>query len=201
MLTLTSPRLVVAAAPSLLPVVRELPADLETPVSIYLKLACQPCPSFLLESVTGGEQVARYSFIGVNPSAAYVLKDGMMLRHKDGQITPLDVTAGQDPLDVLRDEMSSYQTLPVPGAPRFAGGLAGYLSYDVARYFEPTLPLAPHADLPEAIFLLADTVVAFDHAYGRMLLIANVPLTGDEAAARAEGAARLDALQARLASP
>jgi anthranilate synthase component 1 len=83
--------------------------------------------------------------------------------------------------------------------PRFNGGLVGYLGYDAVRFFEPTLQLAPHPQLPDAIFLLADTVVAFDHAFGRMLLITNVPLSDGEAHARAEE--RLDALQQRLESP
>jgi anthranilate synthase component 1 len=187
-------------APNLLPVVRELPADLETPVSIYLKLAGHS-PSFLLESITGGEQVARYSFIGVNPSEAYVLQGGQLVHHGPDGAAQMAMPAGSDPLDILRAEMARHSPLPRPGLPRFAGGLVGYLGYDVARYFEPSLRLSVRDDLPEAIFLMADTVVAFDHAYGRLLLIANVPLGDDEGAARSEGEARLDALQARLSGP
>ena len=192
-----------STVPNLLPVVRELPADLETPVSIYLRLAGQG-PSFLLESITGGEQVARYSFIGVNPSRAYVLQGDRLAYH--GPEGPVYLPSrGADPLDVLRGELGRYVPAPVPGLPRFAGGLAGYLSYDVARYFEPSLPQRAHETLPDAVFLLADTVVAFDHAYGRLLLIANVPLGSEDAdayaAARAEAEVRLDALQARLAGP
>ena len=192
-------------SPNLLPVVRELPADLETPVSVYLKLAGEG-PSFLLESVTGGEQVARYSFIGIQPSQAYVLRLCCLEKHTlQGLQTPgkqeLPLPAGCDPLSVLKSELSAYTPYPVPGLPRFSGGLVGYLSYDVLRYFEPTVPLQPHADLPEGIFLLADTLVAFDHAYGRLLLIANVHLNGDESAdaARQAAEARLDAIQSRLA--
>jgi anthranilate synthase component 1 len=194
----------VATVPTLLPVVRELPADLETPVSIYLRLAGHG-PSFLLESITGGEQVARYSFIGVDPSEAYVLRGNRLAHHKPDRVSIMSLAEGLNPLDVLRDQLARCQPLPVPGLPRFAGGLAGYLAYETAQHFEPVLKLrrsANEADpLPDAIFLLADTVIAFDHAYGRMLLIANVPLSDDEAAARVEGEARLDALQRRLAGP
>ncbi len=191
-------------SPNLLPVVRELPADLETPVSVYLKLAGEG-PSFLLESVTGGEQVARYSFIGIQPSQAYVLRPCCLEKYSfQGLQAPrkqeLALPAGCDPLSVLKSELAAYTPHPVPGLPRFSGGLVGYLSYDVLRYFEPTVPLQPHADLPEGIFLLADTLVAFDHAYGRLLLIANVHLNGDQSADAARQAAeiRLDAIQGRL---
>ena len=189
-----------AQAPNLVPVVRELPADLDTPVSVYLRLSGQG-PSFLLESVTGGEHVARYSFIGVDSSRAYVLRGRKLETHTARGMTVADLPAGQDPLDALRAELAPYRPLPTPGLPRFSGGLVGYLGYDAVRFFEPTVSLKPHADLPDAIFLLADTVVAFDHAYGRLLLIANAHLDGDEAAARAEAEARLDALQRRLAAP
>ena len=190
----------VSARRHLVPVVRELPADLETPVSVYLRLAGGQ-PSFMLESVTGGEHVARYSFIGVNPSRAFVLRGRSVECHTPVGVTQETVPPGLNPLDVLRAELSLYTPEIVPGLPRFVGGLVGYLGYETMRYFEPTLKLAPHADLPDAIFLLADTLVAFDHAYGRLLLIANTRLNGDEAAARAEAEARLDDLEHRLSAP
>ena len=183
--------------PNLLPVVRELPADLETPVSVYLKLAGEG-PSFLLESVSGGEQVARFSFIGIQPSQAYVIRPCSLERHSAAGIDHLDLPDGCDPLNVLKDEMASYTPIQVPGLPRFSGGLVGYLSYDVVRYFEPSVSLQPHDDLPEGIFMLADTLIVFDHAFGRLLLIANAHLNGDEAQARLDAEARLDAIQDRL---
>jgi anthranilate synthase component 1 len=186
--------------PNLIPVVRELPADLETPVSIYLRLAGQR-PSFMLESVTGGEHVARYSFIGVNPSQAFVLRGRTAARHTPAGVTHEVAAPGANPLASLRAELNRQTPQIVPGLPRFVGGLVGYLGYETMRFFEPVLKLAPHADLPDAIFLQADTLVAFDHAYGRLLLIANAHLNGDEAAARAEAEARLDELERRLAAP
>ncbi len=185
---------------NLLPVVRELPADLETPVSVYLKL-CDRGPSFLLESVTGGEQVARYSFIGVNPGRALICRGREVIHHAHNEVARWQIPPGHDLLDVLRGELARYRPEPVPGLPRFAGGLVGYLGYDAVRFFEPTLLLAGHATLPDAVFLLADTLVAFDHAFGRLLLIANVHLDGDEAAAHREAAARLDELEARILAP
>ena len=185
---------------NLIPVVRELSADLETPVSIYLRLAGQG-PSFMLESVTGGEHVARYSFIGVNPGQAFVLRGQRVERHTPTGVTSETVPMGVNPLEVLRAELDRCVPQIVPGLPRFVGGLVGYTGYETMRFFEPSLTLTPHATLPDAIFLQADTLVAFDHAYGRLLLIANAHLNGDEAAARADAEARLDDLQRRLAAP
>ncbi len=198
-------QLVNTAVPNLIPIIRELPADLETPVSVYLKLAGSG-PSFLLESITGGEQIARYSFIGVQPSKAYVLQDGawQVCTFADGQtLQPCNVATLQptSPLSFLRAEISQYHLAPTHGLPRFAGGLVGYLGYEMMRFFEPTVPLSPHPDLPDAALLFADTVVAFDHAFGKLLLITNAYVDGDEQAARAAAEARLDALEARLQGP
>jgi len=189
--------------PTLLPppLVRELPADLETPVTVYLKLARQG-PSFLLESVTGGEQLARYSFIGVHPSRAYLLRNDTIERHAGGEVTTIPIPAGSDPLGCLRAELDRFRSLPLPGQPRFTGGLVGYLGYEMIRYFEPSVGVTTHSELPDGIFLLAGTVVAFDHAFGRLVLIANIdPDENNEEAARREAEARLDALEHLLAGP
>lgn len=183
------------------PLVRELPADLETPVSVYLKLAGKS-PSFLLESVTGGEQLARFSFIGIHSSRAYVLKSQAIQCTTNGVTTSILLPPGQDPLDILRSEMSRFEINHVPGLPRFAGGLVGYLSYEMIRYFEPSVAIQPNPDLPDGIFMLADTVVAFDHAFGRLLLIANVyPGEDGEESARQAAEKRLDEIERRLAEP
>lgn len=181
---------------TLTPVVRELPADLDTPVSVYLKLAGQG-PSFLLESVTGGEQVARYSFIGVDTRTAYVCEAGRLYEITSGRRRGLPLEDGEDVLDCLRKILAQYRPVRVPGLPRFCGGLVGYLGYELAREFEPGLTLPPLEDVPEAIFLLADTLVAFDHAYGKVLLLTHT--SESEAVGQAE--ARLDALEARLREP
>ena len=189
-----------AHARTLIPIIRELPADLETPVSVYLKLAGAR-PSFLLESVTGGEQLARYSFIGVNPSQAFVLRGRTVARHGPDGIAEIALPDGEDPLGFFRGELGRYNSVSVPGLPRFSGGLVGYLGYDTVRFFEPSLALADHPDLPDAIFLLADTVVAFDHAFGRLLLITHAQVGDNEEAGRAEAKARLQEIERRIASP
>ncbi len=195
--------------PNLYPVVREVPADLDTPVSVYLKLAGVG-PSFLLESVSGGEQVARYSFIGTRLQTAYVLRGRRMAIHTPEGVEQHSLPDGGNPLDLLRGVLEGYVQArdlraQVSGLPRFAGGLVGYLGYETASFFEPSVEsgmISGEEDgLPDAIFLLADTLVAFDHAYGRLLLIANTGMEEDGTADIANANARLDELQTRLEGP
>lgn len=159
------------AAP-LTPIVRELPADLETPISVYMKLRGAG-PSFLLESVTGGEQVARYSFIGVQPSRAYVFREDKVeirdFRHGSDDSMIMDVD--QNPLDILRSVLQRYPFEAPPRLPRLTGGLVGYMGYELMRFFEPSVHLNGPADLPDAIFLQTETLVVFDHAFQKLLLI------------------------------
>jgi anthranilate synthase component I len=156
----------------LTPIVRELPADLETPTSVYMKLRGTG-PSFLLESVTGGEQVARYSFIGVQPSRAYVFQgDEVCIRDfHSGLNDSLTLGVDQNPLDILRPVLQRYPFQSLPGLPRLTGGLVGYLGYEMMRFFEPSVHLDSRADLPDAIFLQTETLVVFDHAFQKLLLI------------------------------
>ena len=190
----------------ILTVVREIPADLETPVSVYLKLAGNE-PSFLLESVTGGEQIARYSFIGVGPSHIYLLRNGQLEIRSPNGVTSQDIVSGGNPLDILRSEAQLFQAKSIPGLPRFSGGLVGYIGYECAAFFESKAIPEGNARWdeigmpPDAIFLMADNVIAFDHAYGKLVLIANAPVDGDERDARQEGERRLDELQQRLEQP
>ncbi len=157
------------------PCIRERPADLETPISIYLKLAGEE-PSFLLESVSGGEQLARYSFIGVQPSRAFKLSGGKLSIIDPNHLRPDETHSladGQNPLALLRTELAQRSHPAEPWLPRFSGGLVGYFSYEMMRYFEPGVNLAAHPHLPDALFLQADVLVAFDHAFGKLLLIGN----------------------------
>src|SRR5919109_5283880 len=117
-------------------VIREINADLETPVSLYLKLRGDGA-SFLLESVEGGERIARYSFIGVQPRAEYILREGQVEVRENGNSRTIQLDG--DPTRFLQEEMSRFSTERLPNAPRFTGGLVGYLGYESVRYFEPTL--------------------------------------------------------------
>jgi anthranilate synthase component I len=187
---------------NLVPVWSELPADLDTPVSIYLKLrqAFPASEAFLLESVEGGEQVARYSFIGSAPAQMLSVQSGQVTL-RNGQQTSLAAPSG-NPLDVLRELMRGYHAVPMPGLPRFTGGLVGYLAYDIARCFEE-LPATAHDDLqiPDAIFMLVDTLIAFDHVKHRLMIISHVRLDGDIAAAYRLAEERVEQLAQMLRKP
>jgi anthranilate synthase component 1 len=178
------------------PLIRELPADLDTPISVYLKLRGRG-PSFLLESVEGGERVARYSFIGVSPSRVYTVHGHTIERRTLAGTDTLELDSTTDPLDFLQGELASFTSEHVKGLPRFIGGLVGYLGYETVAHIEPKLAaqLKPSA-LPAAVFMLADTVVAFDHARRSLFLIAHT-FDGDLAAAER----KLDELEAQLRAP
>jgi anthranilate synthase component 1 len=180
-------------------IIREISADLETPISVYLKLRGDT-PSFLLESVEGGERIARYSFIGVQPQAQYILRDGEVEIKTSGETRIVSYSG--DPTHFLQEEMNRFKFTPQPGVPRFIGGLVGYLGYEAVRFFEPTLKprmasrLTESRSMPDGLYLLADTVIAFDHARRSLSLIANV-LDGDVDSANR----KLDEIEARIHQP
>ncbi len=158
------------------PVCKEIVADLLTPVSAFLKIAEDADHAFLLESVEGGEQIARYSFLGKDPFMVLRARNGKTLVQQAGARTESD----QPFFEVLRDVMAGYQAPFVAGLPRFTGGAVGYLAYDTAAWFEP-VPLAPSPDEDDAGFMLFDTVLAFDHVRHRILIIANARIAaGDD---------------------
>jgi anthranilate synthase component I len=162
---------------ALIPVYREVLADMLTPVRAYTLLCPPGSPGFLLESVEGGERQARFSFIGFEPK-------------------PLDMSL-DDPLAALR-AVASEVTAPVKGIPRFHGGVVGYLGYETARHFE-RLPVAAGAapPMPESAFLRADELAVFDHVTRRLkLLTIYRPDREDYETA----VARIDAMEERLAS-
>ena len=158
------------------PVYKEIVADLLTPVSAFLKIAEHSDYAFLLESVEGGEQVGRYSFLGKDPF--------LILRSRGGKtiIDRAGVTSESDKpfIPTLRELMAGFHSPFVPGLPRFTGGAVGYLGYDAAAWFEPVTLQGEAADEDEAGFMLFDTVLAFDHVRHRILIIANARITGDE---------------------
>ena len=174
-----------ASQGNMTPVFKEVIADMETPVSAYLKVA-RGRHSFLLESVQGGERLGRYSFIGTEP---YRL---------------LDSPAGgdHDPLREIEAELSRFKVVPLPGLPRFHGGAVGFLSYEVARHFERlSAPASDPQGLPEAIFMFTDTLLVFDHLRHKIMVVSHARLDGDIDAAYHEATDRIDELVQRLAQP
>lgn len=164
----------------LVPVYRTLLADLETPVSVYLKLSRMGNVSFLLESVEGGEQVGRYSFLGVNPKGVITSRDGQITRTLHGKTETRPLAPGEDPLHGVQAEFSRVRPVVLDGLPRFVGGAVGCLAYDVVRHFE-RLPntAADVLHVPDIAFMLVDTLVIFDHAKHQLIVLANAHNTGD----------------------
>jgi anthranilate synthase component 1 len=170
---------------NVVPVRTDLLADLETPVSAYAKLRGNG-PAFLLESVEGGENVSRYSFIGCNPRKIIQARAG-----------------DPDPLTKLEQELAGYRPVSVPGLPPFTGGAVGYLGYEYIHSVEPKVPLAAKDELgvPAMWFMLCDSVVAFDRAHQTMRLIVNAHIVDDAEAAYEAACAELRRLQVALAQP
>ncbi|CAN5413601.1 anthranilate synthase component I [soil metagenome] len=156
--------LAAAAADRRMPVYREILADIETPVSAWWKLAQGETYGFLLESVTGGENVGRYSILGVRPRAVLRAKNREATREEAGVLKRIDIPEGGDPLTLL-EEVTETESVRVPGLPAFCGGAVGMLAYDMIRYFE-RLPDSTKDDLnlPDLAMMLVDTFVVFDHA-------------------------------------
>ena len=170
---------------NLVAIYREVMADLETPVSAYLKVA-RGQYSFLLESVEGGERLGRYSFIGTEPY----------------RVLTSQPDSADDPLRLIEDELRRFALVPVPGLPPFHGGAVGFLAYDAVRHFE-RLP-APAQDtlgVPEAIFLFVDTMLVFDHLKHVIRVVSHVRLDGDIDAAYRQAVWRIEEVVERLRQP
>ena len=188
-----------ARSSNLVPVYREIMADMETPVSAYLKIA-RGQYSFLLESVEGSERVARYSFIGTDPYK--ILRSGKRRAAAAG-VTDL---GDADPLIEIEAELAKFTPAKVDGLPRFHGGAVGFLGYDAVRHFErlPS-PDNPGLGLPESIFLLTDTVVVFDHRRHKVQVVSHVHVDRVEGEGMEEAykkaTAKIDALVERLRQP
>lgn len=191
---------------NVVPVWGELSADFETPVSAFLKLD-DGTTSFLLESVEGEEKVARFSFLGSRPKLVFKSRGRDIEVSERGNTPPLRTgftvkryRAHRDPLAELERLMSRFRTAPIPQLPRFYGGLVGYLGYNVVRFLE-RLPAHRRDSLqvPDMLLLLTESMVVFDHAQHKMLLIVNMFLDGTRpAAAYRQGFAAIKRVAARL---
>ncbi len=195
-----------AAQGNVIPVYTQLAADFETPLSAYLKVR-DARHSFLLESAESTDKSGRWSIIGSGPRRVIEAR-GKDLAIKEGSHVE-HVTVEDDVLAALQRHMGGYKPVLHGNLPPFCGGLVGYLSYDAVRQFEPTVPPAPKDELgiPDAVFLLADTLIVFDQRLRRLQIIANA-FTGDHAtleeayaAARSKVAALVEMLNRPLHVP
>ncbi len=190
-----------AADGNIVPVYSDLMADFETPVSAYAKLK-DAGPSYLLESIEGGEQLSRYSFIGCRPRKIFVCgpeKTEIRIPGEPTQIVPTP----QDPLKLIEEEMSGYQPVVLPDLPRFTGGAVGFVGYEYVMRIEPTVPVAPKDELgvPLLYFMLSDSLLIFDRAKQTLRLCVNAHIQDDTTAAYDKAVTEIEELYTILKHP
>jgi anthranilate synthase component 1 len=168
---------------NLIPVYDESLADLETPLSAFIKIS-DGGYSYLLESVEGGEKIARYSFLGANPSLVF---------KSDGK---------KDPLSQIKKLMSRYRFVPTKGLPRFSGGMVGYLSYDAVRFFEEIPDKnKDELNLPIACFMMTDTFLVFDHVNHTIKTVVLAQIEKDARRTYDAAVAKIEQIKAKLKKP
>ena len=176
----------------------ELNADTETPIVLFRQLAGERENAFLLESAAGDEVMGRYSFFGYDIGTTLTVRDGKITIQRDGTETEL---RAPDPLSAIREMMQAYRVVSLPDAPRFQGGVVGYLGFDCVTTMERVpLPAKPGTPVPDATLFLVTDLCVYDHLTHRLMLITHVPLRGDRIAGYEQARGRLDAIVTRLQS-
>lgn len=189
----------VSAGYNRIPLVRRVLADIETPLSTYLKLAAGRY-SYLLESVQGGEKWGRYSIIGLPARTLLRVRGNEVTVERDGEV--VESHTSEDPLAFVEDFQQRYRVPELPGLPRFNGGLVGYFGYDCVRYIEPRLARSMPKDTlgnPDILLMVSDELVVFDNLAGAVIFIVHADPQQGDAYDRAQQ--RLDQLVDRLAQP
>lgn len=186
---------------NLIPVYRDIPADTETPVSCFPKIDDGGF-SYLLESIEGGEKIARYSFMGSSPSLVFKSKGRKIEISAKSKVEKFETK--KDPLDEIKKIIQRYKFVPVKGLPRFCGGLVGYIGYDMVRFFEDIPDENPDdLDLADSIFMLTDTILIFDHIDRKIKVVSNAHVDSGKDPGRVydEAVRNIDALVEKLKSP
>ncbi|MBX9963484.1 MAG: anthranilate synthase component I [Burkholderiales bacterium] len=181
------------------PLVLETLADLDTPLSVYLKLGNRPY-SYLLESVQGGERFGRYSFIGLPAEIRYEVRGHVCSEYRGN--TLLSQSEQTDPLEWVREHQSRFKAAVLPGLPRFAGGLVGYFGYDTVRYIEGRLAKTQKPDVlgaPDILLMLSDRLAVVDNLSGKLYLVVYADPREPDAYAKARS--QLDVLHTALRMP
>jgi anthranilate synthase component I len=194
-----------ASQGNVIPVCTDLLADLETPVSAYAKLRAHG-PSYLLESVEGGETLSRYSFIGCRPRKIFACGPTTTTISTPGSgQPPITLPTPRDPLTLIQTELRDHIPVTLPGLPRFTGGAVGFIGYEYITRIEPTVPAVPHdtLGLPLLYFIISDSLLIFDRAKQTLRLCVNAHLQSREApaVAYARAAAELAELASLLRTP
>ncbi|MEW5801548.1 MAG: anthranilate synthase component I [bacterium] len=188
----------IAQRGNLIPVYREICADMDTPVSAFKKI--DSGKSFLLESVDGGEKIARYSFLGSDPMVVILGRKGQVEIQEKSH--PSTVISTENPLKVLKEQMARFRTAPVAGLPRFFGGAVGYIGYDHVRSFEPIPEENPdELNVPEFLFFITDTLLIFDHMAHTIKIISNAFIEDSVDRAYEQAIEKINQLYKKLQSP
>ena len=184
---------------NLIPVYRDILTDFETPLSAFAKIDKSDY-SFLLESVEGGERLARYSMLGSDPSLIFSSKGGKVTI-TEGRISS-SFDSKSDPIDELKKILKRYKFVDVKGLPRFSGGLIGFFGYDMVRFIENIPDKNPDdLDLPDSVFMLTDTLLIFDHVDHKIKVISNVHVDGDPGLAYDKAIQKIDKIIGHLKGP
>ncbi len=182
-----------------IPLVREVLADLDTPLSTYMKLAGGEY-SYLFESVSGSEKASRYSIIGLSAKSLFRATGNQVEILQQGEV--VESFHSDDPLVAVREYQKRFASPEIEGLPRFTGGLVGYFAYDVIRYIEPQLGENQHPDplqSPDILLMVSDEVLIFDKLKGRLFIVINVD--PGETTAYESGMQRIETLVAQLDQP
>lgn len=181
---------------NLIPVCREIAADIETPVSAYKKIESEY--SFLLESVEGGEKIARHSYLGSNPLFIFKSKGNKAQIKTKGKSKKVK----GDPFAILKDILKSYKPVPLPGVRMFNGGLVGYIGYDTVRFIEKIPDRNPDdLALPDIQLMLTGEILAFDHIRHKILVISNVHVSSNPEKAYKLACQRIESIIKKIERP
>ncbi|MGM0472323.1 MAG: anthranilate synthase component I [Bacillota bacterium] len=182
---------------NLIPVYGEVIADLETPVSAFKKLDSDT-HSYLLESVEGGQKVGRYSFIGIDPFLIFSYQEGRVKIEEDDEISEFNT---DQPLTELQQILDRYQPIKTAGLPRFFGGAVGYLGYDLVTSFEEIPANNEGLDIPDALLMLTDRLLIFDHVQHKIKIVVNVVVDDEKESAYQRAVEKIDQIKAKLREP
>lgn len=189
----------IARQGAIVPVYKEILADVETPVTAYIKISRNQQYSFLLESVEQADRLGRYSFLGANPSTIFRSKGDTVTIVRNGRPSSFE---SKDPLTELRKLMQGYTPVPVEGMPEFHGGAVGYISYDEVRHFEKLPDANPDSlNVPDLYFVITDTILIFDHVNNRLKIVSNAHVQGDPQTAYNEAIRKIDDIEQILRKP
>ncbi|MFA6320883.1 MAG: anthranilate synthase component I [Candidatus Omnitrophota bacterium] len=182
---------------NLVPVYAEIMADFETPLSCYTKIDHGQY-SFLLESVEGGERIARYSFLGSEPALIFSSRGNKVTIQEGGKASSCIV---KDPIDELRKLLNQYKVVNTPGLPRFYGGFVGFMGYDMVRFMEDLPDKNPDdLNIPDSVFMMTDTILIFDHVDHKIKVVSNAHIKGSPSKAYDEAVRKIDRIVKDLKS-